>query len=91
MRWADETLEELLRSLPPAPDRLVAHAKEVPAYFGADPPDAEVDDGASDDHGFDDGASDDHGFDDGSAPYTEDPLGGMERPADDDAFDGEGP
>jgi len=81
MRWADETLEELLRSLPPAPDRLVAHAKEVPAYFGADPPDAEVDDGASDDHGFDDG----------SAPYTEDPLGGMERPADDDAFDGEGP
>lgn len=36
MKWNDETLGELLRSLPAAPEHLVARAKDLPMHVEGD-------------------------------------------------------
>lgn len=82
MSWSDERLADLLRALPPAPERLVAQAEELPDFL----PDAtlEVDPQA------DAGLLDDAGT---IGPATGDTdLDPVDRPdsadADDDGGDG---
>jgi len=37
VKWNDETLGELLSSLPPAPEHLVARVKDLPMHVEGDP------------------------------------------------------
>ncbi len=48
MSFDEQELGELLRRLPPAPERLVEQAKELPLHFG-DEPDADAGGGDQDD------------------------------------------
>ena len=56
MKWDDETLGELLSSLPPVPEHLVARVKDLPMHVEGDP------DGSDPHAGLDSALDDPLGF-----------------------------
>ena len=72
MKWNDETLGELLRSLPPVPDHLVARVKDLPMHVEGDPNGSDHQEGAGSDSALDDPVGFGH---DGPADEFEPPSG----------------
>ena len=54
MKWNDETLGELLSSLPPAPEHLVARLKDLPMHVEGDPNGSDHQEDAGSDSALDD-------------------------------------
>jgi len=54
VKWNDETLGELLSSLPPVPDHLVARVKDLPMHVEGDPNGSDHQEDAGSDSAWDD-------------------------------------